>query len=75
MVFSLLTAMLIEVLNSFKVFRGYTSYIAVKILLFCEITYISYYSRESLQAEFDEQVLRLNEMEQQLNYKRDECEV
>ena len=38
--FSLLTAMLIEVLNSFKVFRGYTSYIAVKILLFCEITYV-----------------------------------
>ena len=38
-------------------------------------TYISYYSRESLQAEFDEQVLRLTEMEQQLNYKRDECEV
>ena len=32
--------MLIEVLNSFKVFRGYTSYIAVKILLFCEITYV-----------------------------------
>ena len=38
--FSLLTAMLIEVLNSFKVFRGYTSYIAVKILLFCDITYV-----------------------------------
>ena len=38
--FSLLTAMLIEVLNSFKVFRWYTSYIAVKILLFCEITYV-----------------------------------
>ena len=38
--FSLLTAMLVEVLNSFKVFRWYTSYIAVKILLFCEITYV-----------------------------------
>ena len=38
--FSLLTAMLIEFLNSFKVFRWYTSYIAVKILLFWDITYV-----------------------------------
>ena len=38
--FSLLTAMLIEVLNSFKVFRWYTSDTVVKILLFCNITYV-----------------------------------